>query len=44
MSLLAASRETEIGKLNMTTTVEKNIVRFDITVIELLSVYYFEHK
>jgi hypothetical protein len=31
MKLMKASRQTEIGKLDVAATVKKNVVRFDIT-------------
>jgi len=32
MQLMKASRQTEISELDMSTTIEQNVVRFDIAV------------
>ncbi len=39
MQLVKASRQTEIGELDMTTTVKQDIIRFDIT--DMVSKLYF---
>jgi hypothetical protein len=37
VSLLAASGKTEISKLDMTTAVKENVIRFDVTRKETLA-------
>lgn len=37
MSLLASSGETEVGQLDMTAAIEQNVIRFNITVNEYIS-------
>lgn len=37
MSLLASSGETEVSQLDVTAAIEKNVIRFNITVDEYIS-------